>query len=81
MDIARFKELTRRVLEVTDSLGLHREAVSLPLELDPEGGSVRLAAPGRLEVIGPEEGDLDDFIAVLPDMLSALDLGAVPRAD
>ncbi len=81
MDIARFKEVTRRVLEVTDALGLHREAVSVPLDLDPDGGQARLGAPGKLEILGPAEGSIEEFAAALPDMIRALDLSSIPRAD
>ena len=81
MDIERFKTITALSLEVTDAMGLHREAVSIPLDFDDDGGQVRLAGPGKLEIIGPAEGSIDDFIAILPDMLAALDLSGIPKAD
>ena len=80
MDIQAFKELTRRVLEVTDAKGIHREAVSIPLDSDADGAA-RLTTPERVEIFGPEKGSLDGFIARLPALLDDLDLTALSDAD
>ena len=78
MDIQRFKLLTLRVLEIVDDLGIHREAISIPLESSPRG-DVRMPTPDRIEIVGPE-GDPEPFLASLRDRLCALDLSRVPRA-
>lgn len=59
-----------QVLAATDAMGLHREAVRIPLETVP-GGSV--AVDGDTAVIEiPSDGDLADFIAALPERIRAL---------
>ncbi|MEZ6195199.1 MAG: hypothetical protein R3F20_05655 [Planctomycetota bacterium] len=76
MDLAGFREFTRRVLEITDERELHREAISIPLDL-VGAGEVRVEGR-RVVIVGPE-GDPADFLAALPDRLDTLDLDAVPR--
>ena len=80
MDIEAFKRLTRRVLEVTDELGIHREAVTIPLDRRTEG-ELRMIAPDKLEVAGPESDDIEPFIESLPEMIRGLDTSTLPRAD
>ena len=53
-----------RILEVTDALGLHREAVRVPLDCEE---------PARLEIVSrvlliaaPKSGSFDAFIDALP---------------
>ena len=68
-----------RILLVVDTLGIHREAVMIPLA--PEGeGSVRIVG-GKLEIHRPEDGDLDAWIAGLTDRIRALDLSSLKKAE
>ena len=68
-----------RILEITDGLGLHREAVMIPLA--PEGdGDVRIVG-GRLTIHRPEEGDFEAWVATLPGLIEALDTAGLKRAE
>jgi hypothetical protein len=68
-----------RILEITDGLNLHREAVVIPLA--PEGeGSVRIVG-GKLEIHRPEEGDFSDWIEGLTDQIRALPLEGLKKAE
>lgn len=67
-----------RILAVTDGLGFHREAVSIPLwtkgkgEIRPRGA--------RLEITAPAELDFEAWLALLPDQLRSMDLSGVRRS-
>lgn len=64
-----------KVFEVVDSLGLSREAITVPLA--PSGaGSVEKLPGGKFRIVIPETIPLDDWLPVLRQSL--LDLGAVP---
>ena len=55
-----------RILEITDSLGLHREWVEIPLS--PESpGVVRRLASGKLEIIVDADQPFDDWLKSLPN--------------
>lgn len=69
----------RRILAVTDALGVHREAVSIPLRPQGEGG-LRVTPARRLEIIVPSEGDFEAWLGGLPAAIQALDLSGVQRA-
>ena len=66
-----------RILAVTDALGFHREAVSIPLwtrgkgEIRPRGA--------RLEITAPAEGDFESWLTALPAQLRSMDLSSVRR--
>jgi len=77
MDSVGPKEILR-ILQVTDALGLHREAVTVPLWTS---GAGELKVKGaRLEVTAPAQGDFEAWLAGLPTALRAMDLSAVRRA-
>ncbi len=60
-----------RVFDVTDTLELSREAVTVPLA--PAGdGEVRRLPNGRYEITLPDADDLGPFLAALPARLRAL---------
>jgi len=69
----------RRILAVTDALGVHREAVSIPL-LPKAEGSLRVTPVRRLEIVAPAAGDFETWLAGLPAAIQALDLSKVQRA-
>ena len=69
----------RRILAVTDALGLHREAVSIPLA--PRGaGSVRVTPAGRVEIVVAAEVEFETWLAELESRLRSLDLAAIRRS-
>ena len=72
--------LVRRILEITDRLGLHREAVVIPLAREGAGNLV-VTPRRKLEITAPEGADLEAWLAGLPARIEALDLAGVMRAD
>lgn len=68
----------RRLLEVTDGLGLHREAVVIPLAR--EGAGDVQAAGGKLVLAAPAAG-LEAWLAALPQLIARLDLSGIKRSD
>ena len=69
-----------RILAVTDAIGIHREAVRVPLAPSAEG-SVRLAGAGKLEVVAAQQANLEPFMAQLEARIRALDLSGLPKAE
>jgi hypothetical protein len=70
----------RRILEVTDKLGIHREGVVIPLAKDGLGG-LRIVPGGKLEITAPEEVPFDEWLGSLPTAVSEVDLGRVKKAE
>ena len=69
-----------RILAVTDALGLHREAIVIPLWTRGAGG-FRMRGP-KLEITAPEgDAAFEPWLAGLPAALNAFGLDAVRRAD
>jgi hypothetical protein len=67
-----------RILGVTDALGLHREAVAVPLWTKGKG-ELRVRG-SKVEITAPAEGDFEAWLKALPDLLRSADLSAVRRA-
>lgn len=67
-----------RILAVTDALGLHREAIMIPLWTKP-GGGFRLRG-NKLEISAPEDG-FDAWLAGLPEALKTFGISAVRKSD
>ena len=67
-----------RILAVTDALGFHREAVSVPLWTRGKG-EIRTRG-AKLEISAPAEGDFEAWLKALPDQLRSMDLSTVRRA-
>ena len=68
-----------RIMEVTDGLCLHREAVRIPLWNQGEG-SVQLVSDGTVvEITAPGEGDFEVWLAELSTKISTLDLSSIAR--
>jgi len=64
LEVVSFKQIGR-ILEVTDSLGLNREWVEIPLS--PESpGVVRRLTNGKLEVIVDADQPFEDWLGSLP---------------
>jgi hypothetical protein len=70
MDVVSFAQISR-ILEVTDSLGLDREWVEIPLS--PERpGLVRRLSNGKLEIIVDAGRPFDEWLASLPHQIRSL---------
>ncbi len=68
-----------RIMEVTDGLCLHREAVRIPLWNQGEG-LVQLVSGGTVvEITAPGEGDFEVWLAELSTKISNLDLSSIAR--
>ena len=64
LNVVSFTHINR-ILEVTDSLGLNREWVEIPLS--PESpGVVRRLLDGKLEIIVDAEQPFEDWLGSLP---------------
>ena len=64
LEVVSFKHIGR-ILEVTDSLGLNREWVEIPLS--PESpGAVRRLTNGKLEIIVDADQSFEDWLGSLP---------------
>jgi hypothetical protein len=64
LEVVSFKQIGR-ILEVTDSLGLNREWVEIPLS--PESpGIVRRLTNGKLEIIVDADEPFEDWLGSLP---------------
>ncbi len=68
-----------QILEVTDGLGLHREAVKIPLMCVAEGSAQIVGT--RLQIIAPETTPFDDWLSSLSEQLSGLDLSGLMQAE
>jgi hypothetical protein len=64
LNVVSFAQISR-ILELTDSLGLNREWVEIPLS--PERpGLVRRLANGKLEIVVDAEQPFDEWLRSLP---------------
>jgi len=70
----------RRILETTDSLGLHRESIVVPLAKEG-AGLVRLISRGRIEITAPADVSVEEWLEDLPGQIGRLDLAGVRRVD
>lgn len=62
------QQVMNRLFEVTDEIELDREEITVPLEMQGDGGVRRLAS-GRLEITLPDVDDLSVFLSRLPEKL------------
>jgi hypothetical protein len=64
LDVVSFDHISR-ILGVTDSLGLNREWVEIPLS--PESpGTVRRLTNGKLEIVVDADQPFEDWLRALP---------------
>lgn len=69
MDVVSFAQISR-ILELTDSLGLDREWVEIPLS--PERpGLVRRLSNGKLEIIVDADRPFDEWLSSLPTQIQS----------
>jgi hypothetical protein len=69
----------RRILEITDSLGIHREAVVIPLAREGVGAIDRDGA--KLVITAPEGEAFEGWLTGLAETLGQVDLVGVLRVD
>ena len=79
MDSFGQKEILR-ILAVTDALGLHREAIVIPLWTRGTG-AFRLRG-GKLEITAPEgDAAFEPWLDTLPAALQAFGISGIRRSD
>ena len=67
LQVVSFAQISR-ILELTDSLGLNREWVEIPLS--PESpGVVRRLTNGKLEIIVDADRPFDEWLGALPQSI------------
>ncbi len=69
LDVVGMAEINK-VFEVTDALGIHREAVVIPLGTG--AGRVRKLLNGKLEIVVDAETPLDEWLKGLPELIRAV---------
>ncbi len=69
-------EQVLKILELTDSFNLHREAVYIPLSTE-ENGSVTLLSDGRLRIVCPRTASFEGWLSELRSLLEKIDLSKV----
>jgi len=69
-------EQVMKILELTDSLELHREAVVIPL-LKRNGGGVAVLSDRRLQITVPSDRAFDEWFVELRDKLANIDLTTI----
>ncbi|MGA3108237.1 MAG: hypothetical protein ABSD99_02095 [Candidatus Bathyarchaeia archaeon] len=62
-----------KILEVTDSLNLHRESVTIPLSTEGEG-SVTILADRRVRIVVPSNKRFEDWLKELRAQLAKMNL-------
>ncbi|HEV8456911.1 MAG TPA: hypothetical protein VGR44_01325 [Methylomirabilota bacterium] len=58
-----------KIFTVTDAMGIHREAVVIPLGTGK--GRVRKLLNGKLEIVVDAERPIDEWLTGLPDLIRA----------
>jgi hypothetical protein len=70
MDLVSFAQISR-ILELTDSLGLNREWVEIPLSAE-RPGMVRRLANGKLEIIVDADRPFEEWLESLPATIQSV---------
>jgi hypothetical protein len=68
LDAVGMSEINR-IFEVTDALGIHREALVIPLGTGR--GRVRRLTSGKLEITVDADTPFDEWLRGLPDLIRA----------
>jgi hypothetical protein len=70
MDVISFAQISR-ILELTDSLGVNREWVEIPLS--PERpGRVRRLPNGKLEIVVDADRPFDEWLGILSKQIESV---------
>ncbi|MGP8069690.1 MAG: hypothetical protein ACLP5V_07340 [Candidatus Bathyarchaeia archaeon] len=62
-----------KILEVTDSLNLHRESVMIPLSTE-DNGSVTILADRRVRIVVPSNKPFEEWLTELRPVLAKMNL-------
>jgi hypothetical protein len=65
-----------KILDITDSFNLHREAIFIPLQAQDDG-SATILADGRLRIVCPERGEFQAWLNQLRSQLETMDLSKI----
>ena len=68
IEVVGIREINR-IFEVTDRLGIHREALVIPLA-PRHPGRVRKRPDGKIEIVVEAEGDFEEWVTGLPAELA-----------
>ena len=69
LKVVTMKEIDA-IFEVTDALGIHREALVIPLG-PGSPGRVRRMPSGKLEIVVDAERPLEEWVKELPGLIAA----------
>ena len=67
-----------KVLQLTDSMNLHRESIYIPLTTATKG-TIDILPDGRLKITCPNEESFDAWVSELQARLKQMDLSSVRR--
>ena len=74
VDVVTIREI-EKIFQVTDRLGIHREALVIPLG-PRHPGRVRRLPAGKIEIVVESEGNFDEWVAGLEGELARLGQGS-----
>ena len=66
-----------KILELTDSTGIHRESVTIPLTAEKEG-RVWILPDGKLRIVCPEQ-QFDKWLVELRSQIERIDLSRISK--
>ena len=69
LEVVGMNEINK-IFAVTDAMGIHREAVVIPLGTGK--GRVRKLLNGKLEIVVDAERPIDEWLTGLPDLIRAV---------
>jgi hypothetical protein len=69
LEVVTMKEIDA-IFEVTDALGVHREALVIPLG-PASPGRVRRMPSGKLEIVVDAERPIEEWVKELPGLIAA----------
>lgn len=75
MNVLRPEQILK-ILDITDSFNLHREAIFVPLKTEHDG-SATILPDGRLRIVCPETGQFEAWLKQLRNELERMDLSKV----
>ena len=75
MDAVHPNEIMR-ILELTDSLNLHREEIIVPLTRENEGG-ITILPDHRLRIVVPKNRAFDEWLLELKAKLGSMNLSSL----
>ncbi|MFQ5520554.1 MAG: hypothetical protein ACE5FK_04085 [Candidatus Methylomirabilia bacterium] len=71
LEVVTMREI-EQIFAMTDTLGIHREALVIPLGPASPGG-VRRLQNGKLEIIVDADTPIEEWVKQLPDLIHAIE--------